>query len=178
MRTLQTTIYKFNELPEEGKEKAIERFRQTEYEHGYNWSDDSVSSVLKFAEHFGCSIERWSFDFAEPHRNEYRIDTPYQEWEEDEVQQALDALGTYDPKTLRGNGECKLTGMCFDEDCIDGFRIEWYKGERDIEELIRAGIQTWETSVQNDWEHQVSDEGITESIECNEYEFTEDGKMV
>ena len=134
-----------------------------------------MKSLKKFLEHFECILRDWEIDFLEPYRNTYRIS--YADLDEDEIKSLLDDLGTYDKDTLKGHGDCKLTGYCSDEDLIDGFRIAWHKGVRDLEELIHAGIQSWQKAAQADAEYQYSEEGYKDLCEANDYEFYEDGRF-
>lgn len=83
-------------------------------------------------------------------------------------------LGTYNKRTGKGHGECKLTGFCADECAIDGFRIAWRKGERDLTKLMEAAYDTWIKAAHADCEDQFSDEQFSENCEANGYEFYED----
>lgn len=50
---------------------------------------------------------------------------------------------------------------------------EWNKS-RDVD----AAISTLLNEIERDYEHQMSDEYLSEHCECNEYEFTEDGSLI
>ncbi len=89
----------------------------------------------------------------------------------------LSQLGGYDPETLCGNGDCVLTGVCVDEDCIDGFRKAWQAGERDLEKLMQAAFESLLESCEDDYEYQLSDEACAETADANDYEFTESGEF-
>lgn len=173
MRTIKVKVYKFDELSDDAKQRAMDKYCYTDT---YAWGDDAMNSLKKFLEHFDCDLKDWQIDFMEPHRNDIRI--VYPELEEDEIHERIEALGKYNPETLKGTGECKLTGYCEDESLADGIRIAWHRGERDLQELIECGIAEWEKSVKSDCEYQFSQEAYAEFCDINGYEFTEDGSMV
>ena len=62
-----------------------------------------------------------------------------------EIRVMLKKLGTYNRRTLKGNGNCVLTGVCYDEDCIDGFRFAFIRKwvERDINALLQAAFDSF-----------------------------------
>jgi len=62
-----------------------------------------------------------------------------------------------------------LSGYCMDY----GITTEWNKS-RDVD----AAISTLLNEIERDYEHQMSDEYLSEHCECNEYEFTEDGSLI
>lgn len=94
-----------------------------------------------------------------------------------ETRRLLKQLGTYDPVTLKGHGECKLTGYCGDESAIDGFREAFFGGERDLNALMQAAFDTWLAAAQADCADQYTDEQFSENCEANDYWFYADGRM-
>ena len=174
MQTIQTNVYSFNELSKEAKEKAIEQYREWSAEDGYSWSDEAIESLKALATRFGGKVEDYSIDFFNNSHSSVEFDMP--EMEPAEIKERLDKLGSFNPDTLKGNGDCVLTGVCFDEDVIDGFREEWHKGERNLDKLMQAGFETWLKDCQSDAKSQLEDEYIIDTIRANEYRFTADGK--
>lgn len=59
--------------------------------------------------------------------------------------------------------DCPLTGVCWDIDVIVGLR------EGNAEKVLE--------SLHSDTEYRYSDEGLTEHLAANGYEFTEDGRF-
>ena len=59
MRVIETKVYTFDELSQEAKEKAIERFRYKEYA----WAEDSINSLEQFFEEIGCKLINYSIDW-------------------------------------------------------------------------------------------------------------------
>lgn len=53
MRTETINIYKINELSENSKQRAIDKFRENYYENGYFWHDEMYKTIRVFCDHFG-----------------------------------------------------------------------------------------------------------------------------
>lgn len=179
MKTIETKVYQFEELSKEAKQTAIQRMRESEYEIGYAYSNDAIKSLQKLAEAFNSELKDYKIDWFEGYRNVISFDVPeyVQDWNKKQIASVIKSLGSYNKDTLRGDGECKLTGFCMDEDAIDGVRIAFLRGGiTEVKELLMAGYKSWFKACNSDAEYQISDEGITETIEGNDYEFTEDGK--
>jgi hypothetical protein len=173
MRTETIEIYKFHELSEEAKETAMQNIRYTQE---YFWGDDAIQTLVKLAEHFGAKLASYDIDFSNSVQHSGATWEDVDFIEEQEIEERLLKLGTFNKETLKGDGDCKLTGYCSDEDAIDGFRKAWFDGERDLIELLKEAYKTWFKSCVSDYEHQLSKEGLTEFFEANDrYEFTEDG---
>jgi hypothetical protein len=87
-------------------------------------------------------------------------------------------MGTFNGQTLIGDGECKFTGYCMDENAADGARKAFFNGERELKEILLAGFENWHKAVTADCEYQLSKKGFAEHCEANNYEFTEDGELI
>ena len=177
MKQVTINTYKFAELSDKAKETAMEHYRNNTFE--YFWGDDAIKSLEKFAEHFNCELSDYSIEWFEGHRNNVRFSVPeYMEnLKANELKQYIKSMGSYNAKTKKGLGDCKFTGYCMDESACDGARIAFFKGERDINEILQAGYESWYEDCNKDAEYQISDEAITEHFEENEYNFTEDGTI-
>ena len=173
MKTIQVNVFSFSELSDEAKEKALKNWGESDID--YFWGNDAVKSLQAFIEHFNGDLSNYNIDFLEPYRNNYHITVP-DNMTAKEIFSLLKQLGSYNKKTLRGDGECKLTGYCMDEELIDGFRRAWFNSERDLMQLIYAGIHTWEQAIKSDYEYEFTEEFFKDHAESNNYEFTEDGE--
>lgn len=167
------TQYRFAELSETAKDHAKQKFASWD---GYSWGDDALESIKALAKHFGGSMTNWSIDWFNSSHSDATFRMPDDLTFKD-IEQRLDELGTYNPETLRGNGDCELTGICFDEDAIDGFRLAFIGGELDLNELMQAGFHTWLSACQADCEDQYSDETFGENCEANDYWLDERGNL-
>ena len=177
MKQVITNVYTFAELSESAKQKALENNAR---ESEYFWGDDAINSLKKFAEHFNSELKNWSIDWVDQYRNEvfFNVPTFMQELTEHELKEYIESMGSYNKETLKGDGECKFTGFCMDEDAAYGARIDFYKnGETDVKELLYSGYCSLIAACKKDYEYQLSKEGFSEMCELNEYEFTENGEM-
>lgn len=166
----EIVLYRFSELSGEAKDVA----RQKEMEvFGYPSSREAIKSLLSLADHFGCGGQDYSVDWFDSMPSWATFDMP--EMDEQEIRDRLAELGGYNKETLHGNGECKLTGWCYDEDAIDGFRIAFMGGERDLGKLMQAAFRQWLSACQDDCEWQYGDEPFSETCDANGFWFTEDG---
>jgi hypothetical protein len=172
MRRKTITVYNFGELSKEAKDNA-----RNEYFSDYNWSKEAKESLTALAKHFSCTIKNYSCCWDNSGHSYCKFNTDG-EFTEEELKELIEALGEYSKESLRGNGECKLTGFGSDEDAIDGLRKAYLEGERDLEKLLQAGFRSWLKACQEDYENQLSDESIAETCEANDYEFNENGKII
>lgn len=172
MKTKTISVYEFSELSDTAKQRAKDDFAASD---GYCWSDDMLESITKLAEHFDGKVKDYNLDWFDSSPSSMDFNMP--DMEPGEIESRLGQLGTFDAKTLRGNGDCKLTGYCGDEDAIDGFRQAWHKGERDLTALMDAAFGTWIKAAQADCKSHYSDEQFTEFCQANDYEFYEDGEI-
>lgn len=173
MRTVEVKVYKYDELSEEAKERALNEYNANSE---YNWSSEALESIKALARHFGGELSDYSIDWLDCGRSSLSFSMP-EDLTQREVAEKLKALGTYNKKTGKGHGECKLTGVCFDEDAIDGFRAAWRSGERDLVECMRMAGEYLLQACREDYEHQLSEKSFKETCEANEYEFLENGDM-
>ena len=174
MRTIEKNIYKFNELSDEAKEKAISKFMENE---SYFWGDDAIRSLEGFINHFCGKLNDYEIDWLEPYSNNIRFELSEGKFSGGELRMVIESMGSYDPKTLKGHGDCKFTGYIMDEPLTDGARKAFFNGERDIRELIEAGIKEWQIATQADAEYQYSSANFEELCESNEWEFYVDGSI-
>jgi hypothetical protein len=156
MRTIEQTIYTFEELTEDAKEKARAWYRQG---IDYPWWDEVKDSLTAFCDGFNIKVLDYSMGDA---RREY-IKT--------------DATNA----NFRGfklkdfDREEMPTGFCFDCDLRYTFADE-FKRYGSALGAFNEALEAFLRSVRNDVEYQYTDEAVDESIQCNGYEFTEDGE--
>lgn len=175
MRTITQTvnIFKFNELSLSAKEKAKQDYASA---FGYDSATAFMFSIEALAEHFGGVLKRYEIDWFDATPCSPPVfEMP--EMEPEEIRERLENLGEYNPETLKGLGDCKLTGFFADECAIDGFRKAWYEGERDLTKLMLAAYKTWLRAAHNDCESQYFDEVFEETCEANGWEFLENGQF-
>jgi len=177
MRTIELKVYPFDELSEEAKEKALQNYAS---DAEYFWGDDAIKSLEEFMKHFNCELSHYSINWGEGYGNSIQISIPgyMKDISEIELSDYIKDMGSFNLKTLNGNGDCKFTGLCFDEDAGDGARKAFFDGVRDLYDILYAGYESWYSSCNSDFEYQCSMEGYAEHCEANEYEFDEEGDMI
>lgn len=172
-RQVSLTVYKFSELSETARERA-------KMDHGalfgYSWSSEALKSLKALAAHFGGRVKDYEVDWWNTSYSSASFEMP--EMTAAEIRRRLRALGSYNRKTLKGEGDCKLTGFCLDENAIDGFRWAFMReGERDLSALMEAAFRSWLKACQDDAEDQYSDEQFGETADANGWEYYQDGEL-
>jgi len=157
MRTVEITLYTFDELSDEAKERAIQQHRQCVE---YPWFSECLESLKTFCDEFGVKVTDYTLSDC------YRASI------------STDAT----PKHFRGvklsgfDREAMPTGFCFDCDLRYTFHDE-FKRTGDSFYAFNDALQTFLISVRKDIEWHYSDEAVTELIQINGYEFTEEGDI-
>jgi hypothetical protein len=155
MRTIEQTIYTFEELNDEAKEKARNWYRNGLQ---YPWWDEVKDSLKSFCDEFGITVLDYSIGDA---RREYiKTDATNANFRGFK-------LKDFDRKAMP-------TGFCFDCDLRYTF-ADQFKQYGDALGAFNEALEAFLQSVRNDVEYQYTDEVVDESIEANGYEFTEDG---
>ena len=199
MRTITTTLYLFDELSDEAKEKAIENYRCSMC--AFAWQEEMIDSIEAIAKAMNCKAEWYSYDGIT-----YDVSFFSQETEDIESLSGKRAWAyiwnnylypcrkyktyyafyydgrknwTRKSKISFGWNDCPFTGYCADCCFIEAW-MEWkknfnkYSTVGDFIELVAEKLGEEWTS---DNEYQISDEYISEFLEINEYEFNEEGEM-
>lgn len=171
MRTIETTLYHYNELTPEAQERARDWYRNCDDQDGYLWRE-SRESRDQFLSEFNA-------EFRNRNQCSIRVNGGYA-MESDISELSYIRLWKY----LHANhadciskiGHCQFTGICWDETLLDGiaeFMRKPYK--TDFESLLYSCCEDLRIAVEAEIDYQNSDEAIAESILANEYEFTYQG---
>lgn len=173
MKQITLNTYSFSELSDSAKEHA-------KYDHaaifGYAWESEAMESIKALAAHFDGKMTNWDIDFFNSSYSSAKFDMP-DDMTKSEVKARLLKLGSYNKRTNKGNGDCVLTGVCHDEDAIDGFRIAFFNGETDLNSLMQAAFKTWLKACHADCEDQYTDATFTDYSDSNELQYFENGKI-
>jgi hypothetical protein len=177
MRTIEIEAYKFNELDEQTKLQVIEDNIYINVEH--DWWECTYEALRE------CGIKINSFDIGR--RRECEI-----EFYEDSFDVATNIVDTFgeameivnDAKNFIKDRDA-LVKKYGEGNEMDGYSVkeEFYiKFDEEVEYLqdefrkeLSDEILTW---IRQEYEHLISEEAIIETIETNEHEFTEDGKLI
>jgi len=177
MRTEETKIYKFEELSEEAKDRALEDWCAFLFDSGFAWADEYFDSIKEGIKAFDCDLKDWSIDWLDENRSSVKVSA----WEtgEDEEERDLEAILTDDYKEkIFSEGGCPFTGFCGDEDFLDPIRDFLKKPDKEttMEELMRDCAYSVRVQAKISAKEQMTEEYFIDHAEVNNFEFTEDGK--
>jgi myo-inositol catabolism protein IolC len=168
MKTIEIKLYKFSELSEDAKQKAIEKHYDINVD--YDWWQNTYED----ARQIGLKITSFDLDRNRNAKGEFLLSAC-------EVAQNI----------LNEHGEsCETykTAQSFMEDWQPVFNdymneeSENYESReledemQDLEDdFLKSLCEDYSIMLQNEYEYLCSDEVIIETIEANEYDFTEGG---
>ncbi len=155
MRIKETKVYPFAELSDTAKEVAVEKLADINIE--YEWWD----STFEDAKNVGIKITEFELD-----RGSYCRGT---------IDDAIDTARAI----LKEHGDtCETwqTAKDFHDTVVkDGEDTEDY--ESICSEFEYSLLEDYRIILQKEYKHLASEAAIIETIEVNEYEFTEDGAL-
>lgn len=155
MRTIEQTIYTFEELSEEAKEKARDWWRSN---GELFWNDEAKDSIRAFCDHFRVALKTWNIG---PHC-------------------PIDYNAEYFNSHFRGmklkdfNRDYMPTGYCLDCSLWITFYDQFKQtgsARKAFDAALYEGFKEWRA----DMEGQLEDEYIDEHLIVNGFEFTEHG---
>jgi len=202
MRTITTTVYKFNELSDEAKDNAIENYRNSDKE--YFWLDENRETMEKFAKLFPIEVTNWSYGgrgegvsftssmdgaieeltgqrLATYLWNNYKRDLfkgkYYSKQRATSTPEKYQYVKRYSRIQLENS--CVLTGYYMDNEILDPI-YQFLDSPRNINflELLEECFDAWVMACNQEIESQDSDEYIADHLEANNYEFTEEGEIL
>lgn len=173
MKTVTTTVYTFSELSEEAKQKAIESYRDINL--FYEWWE----SIYEDAKQIGIKITSFDLDRGSYVNAEYLL--PFSSVIDKIKENHGQSCETY---KIAVQYEKQYNDLVVKySDGIDTERVSEgneYEFDQEADELEKEFINDISSEylsiLQNEYEYLWSDEAVIETIEANEYEFTEDGK--
>lgn len=196
MRTETIKIYKFNELPEESKQKAIEKYRIESGRLGdYPWVREIVDSFRAVFGFSGIHIKNYSIGDYNSYV-EFDMDDGVRQlsgnrartWLENNLFSRV-RISRNDYMRNRKNyfcygsayrigkiKPCPFTGYCADEDFIEDLKESIDSGET-LERAYKLLAHKATKLIEAEIESQLTDEYISETLSINDYEFTENGEM-
>lgn len=207
MRTITKSynVYKFDELTEEAKEKAIQDYREN---MDFSWQNEMVDTIRAIADAINCTYNYYSYDGISYSVSfeAYDFDDSLEgkrAWafiENNFIEPNAKAKTYWLNKAIYCDGRknwrrnskiwrtidnCPFTGYIADC-CFSETWKEW-KNNFSIGDKFHRGstvkdfIEILESRLSKEWtednEYQYSDTGIIEVISCNDWEFLEDGTI-
>ena len=200
MKTCKINLYSFNELSDAAKSKAIEDYRKgNDYSFMY---DEAHETVKKFNDVFNLNEGRNSWlDYSDNFEDNVLILTGqrlrtyilnnfgnslykgkyYSLWSKTEksykyYKDGYPVLKSKHSKILLENC-CVLTGVCYDDDILQPIYNFIDKPDTsNLTDLINDCFYSLKNSLEREEDCRNTDDYISEEIEANEMQFTEDGK--
>lgn len=191
MRTQEITIYSFNELSDESKQRARERYRANNYET--MWADEILDSLKTLFEVCsGITLKNYDLGYR---GSGLKIEFSQEEagalsgkraiaWLENNLLSTLRVPYRGPQRTkLRQYGAdyyagkikpCPLTGVCYDEDYLSALRNDVNNGNTLIDSFRWLGNK-YNELIEAEESYQNSDEYIDECLADSE--FTSDGGL-
>ena len=170
MKTVEVTIYKFNELSEEAKQKALNTLYDINVD--YDW----WCFTFDDAETIGLKITGFDLD-----RNRHATG------------EFINSAAEVAADIFKNHGEqCETykTATSFMEewqpvfnDYMDETSEHYESAESEDklleleEDFLNSLLEDYSIILQNESEHLMSEKAIIESIQANDYDFTEDGDL-
>lgn len=177
MRTETTTrtIYTFDELSDEAKEKALEAYRDI------NVSFDWWEFTYMDAETIGLKIDGFDLD-RRRHATGKFIESAF-DCASKIIKEHGEACETYKSAKVFLSDWTELVAKYSDginmEEVYEDNEYEFDKEADELEtEFLKSILEDYSIMLQNEYEYLYSDEAVQETIEANEYEFTEEGWKV
>ena len=192
------TVYQFNELSDEAKDKAIENYRQDGFD--YEWWDFIFEDAKRMGALMGITVDNIYFSGFSSQGDGACFEGSY-EYVKGSVKAIRDETGDSDKdltaiaKGLQAEQRRNFYGLsasvkqrghynhefCTEIDVQDNRdNAPWQisdEVEEAIKDLLRDFMRWIYRSLSREWDYMNSDEQITEMIEANEYEFLENGRM-
>lgn len=193
IKTVSTTVYKFNELSDSAKEKAMNWYRGddgADFSYHQEYILDDAKAIGKL---FGLDIDSYEYSGFWSQGDGLAFDASYRY-----VKGALAAVVAFAPKDKELHGiveslqdiqrrnfyrlyaKCTTTrgnNMRVEvEDSEDNYRdLKGYDNQLETE--LESFAHWIYKNLEREYEYINSDEQVIESIEANEYDFKEDGNI-
>ena len=182
MREMNVTVYSFAELSEAAQERALNAFRPVNVES--NWWEDSYDTIRTAGKLIGLDIDRIYFDtdlycvfnahyrYVRGAAKAIQAEFPHATDLHDVARKLQDLQ-----KRHFYSLSCNVSSQR-DTNQYSCFRFgEDYECE-DLGDIIDDFAHWARILLRDEYEYLTSDEAVKETIEANEYEFTEGGKLV
>jgi hypothetical protein len=154
------TLYKFSELSETAKQKAIEELGDINFD--YNWWE----STYEDAENVGLILTTFDLDRDRHAKGGFIKDAEYTQFKI--VTEHGEHCETYKTAKNFTSERAKL----------DIANEDYESNLEDLEaQFLKDILEDYSIILQKESEYLQSKEAIIESIEANDYDFTEDGKL-
>jgi hypothetical protein len=169
--TIKRELFTFDELSDEGKEKAIENLRYINIED-HEWWD----YVYSDAEDIGLKITEFDIDRGSYAHGNFTLSA--EEVAANIIRDHGETCETY--KTAE-NFLAEHNPVYADYMNEESENYESPESEDKLQEMesefLKSLLEDYRIMLSKEYDYLTSEEAIRETIEANEYEFTEDGNM-
>lgn len=201
MRIKEIKIYQFDELSESAKEKAINNHREF-IANDRNWNNENVDTLNAFEKIFPIKIKSWEYGYKNYVSWTFCLEEDIENltgwrlvrylWSNYKTNifkgKYYSTQGTYNENgkycyksrhsRINLDNCCVLTGYYMDDIILkDIYEYMKKPDERIFYDLLNDCLYNWVYACRDEYEYQMSDEAIIESIKANEYEFDENGNL-
>jgi hypothetical protein len=160
IKVTKTTVYPFDELSEDAKEKAVQGL------YDINLFSDWWENTFEDAKNVGITITEFDIDRGSYCLGSFDIDAV-------ETAKKIHKEHGKDCETFKTAAEFLAEYHTYlaedNEDCEDADYIR--------QEFRLSILEDYRIMLQKGYEYLASEEQIIESIKANDYEFTKDGKL-
>jgi len=193
MRTIETTVYEFNELSDQAKQKALDSLRDIDHD----WHEYVIDMVKEIASMIGIdeptiyysgfssqgdgACFEGTYVYKKGALKTIKREFPTMT-DLHKIVEALQSLQSKHSYSLTAT--VKHAGHYYHEMCTN---IYIYKNDSNtssieitqtLSELMRDFMRWIYRTLEKEYEYQTSDEAVRENILANEYEFYADGSVV
>jgi hypothetical protein len=195
MRIIETKAFMFEELNSEARMKAIESFQYINVEDDF-WHDNVIDDAKQIGLLMGIDIDKvyfsgfWSqgdgacftgtYTYKKGSVKAVKEYAPRYE-EVHSIAERLSAIQKDNFYKLEAT--IKHSGHYYHEYCtnIDVYKDGNYttdENDKALSDCLRDYMRWIYRQLEKEYDYQTSDEAIIDTIESNEYEFTEEGKQI
>ena len=172
-RTVEITLYKFDELEERVQQRVIDGWRADDQ---FFWGDEWQDSLNAFEKIAPITIRDWQVGYPGTFVSFY-MDDDLDDLSGDEARDWLIQNGW---DALANPGErksCPFTGYIGDESLLDAIRAGLANPSSisSLRDLFSEALHDWAKAFERDLDYWHSEEAIREDIEANDYEFHANG---
>ena len=204
MKVHEVKTYSFEELSEEAKQKALKDLRETECQCEPPWATeyrdtwDALEKLFNVSAEYdrgvSVSFRKWYYDQPREFTGARAMAYLWNNYGNDIFKGKFYSTagtwkdGKYSYKKRYSkcilDFDCPLTGVCYDMDALDGMvnfmrgkMSAWEYKNTSVEDLVCGCFEDLAKAWDNENEYRLSDEGLKELIEANDWEYLEDGRM-
>lgn len=174
MRIIEVKLYKFNELNEEAKKKALDKLQLINVEFN-NWFDSDYEDANR------VGIKITGFDLGRANSISLEFIEGAEEVAREILKEHGEGCDTFEAATNflkdKDNLVYELSDKIETERVAEGNEEEFDERCDSLEEEFKKEIEAcYFKQLHSSYEYLISEEAIKETIEANEYEFTEEGE--